>query len=99
MNRQEHLLTIAMEECSEVSQRLSKALRFGMDEIYQDHPDGLKLTNQERIYREYYDLRAILGMAGIDAWNNTPETRATEFAKVVKVGRYLEYAKEQGTLA
>lgn len=66
MTRQEQLLLIAMEECVEVAHRLSKALRFGMEEVQPGQP----LTNSQRIYDEYYQLRAVLGMCGIDAWNN-----------------------------
>lgn len=33
MNRQEHLLVIAMEECSELAMELSKVARFGFDDF------------------------------------------------------------------
>jgi hypothetical protein len=33
MTRQEMLLTIVAEECNETPQRVSKAIRFGLDEI------------------------------------------------------------------
>jgi hypothetical protein len=33
MTRKEHLLVIAMEECNEVAQRLSKALRFSLHRL------------------------------------------------------------------
>lgn len=94
MTRQDHLLVRAMEECNEVAQRISKALVFGMDEVQPGQP----LTNQERIYAEYCDLRAVLGMAGIDAWANTPRTRAAEALKVEKVERYLAYSATRGTV-
>jgi hypothetical protein len=32
MTREQHLLTILAEECGEVVQRASKAIRFGLDE-------------------------------------------------------------------
>lgn len=100
MNRQEWLLTTAMEECDEVSQRVSKALRFGMDEVQPDaaaNPDGL--TNRQRVMKEFYDLRATLGMAGFDAWDGSDCARAAERAKVQKLDKYMAYAREQGTLA
>ncbi len=33
MNRRDHLLDILAEECAEVAIRVSKALRFGLDEV------------------------------------------------------------------
>jgi NTP pyrophosphatase (non-canonical NTP hydrolase) len=103
MNRLEHLLTIVMEECDEVSQRVSKAKRFGMEQVQQNVDDRPEqnpdlLTNRQRILEEYYDLRAVLGMAGIDAWENSDRTRSIEQAKVGKVLRYLEFARACGTL-
>ena len=58
MNRQEHLLTILTEECAEVAQRATKAMRFGMDEIQ----PGQGLTNKERMILEVNDLFAVLSM-------------------------------------
>lgn len=103
MNRQEHLMVIAMEECAEVSQRISKALRFGMSQVQKamdDSPEKnpLQLTNRDRIIEEYRDLRAVLGMMDIDAWDNSKQARAAESAKVAKVERYLKLSQTQGTL-
>lgn len=103
MTLQEHLLTIAAEECAEIAQRLSKAQRFGMDQIQRDADDQPQenpehLTNRERIVREFYDLRAVLGMVGIDAWDASPQARAAEAAKVAKVQKYLERSRRCGTL-
>lgn len=94
MTREEHLLTIAAEECAEVAQRLSKALRFGMDEVQ----PGQELTNRERIYEEYWHLRAVLGMCEIDAWGTSSDSTAAEGGKVLKVEQFLEYSRQQGTL-
>lgn len=87
-------MTSVMEECAEVAQRVSKAQRFGMDEVQ----PGQTLTNRERIIQEYYDLRAVLGMCGIDAWEMSEKSKAAEMAKVAKVVKYLDYAKQCGTL-
>jgi hypothetical protein len=102
MTRDEHLMTIAMEECNEVAQRISKAKRFGMDQIQEDaddHPEENpeRLTNRRRIVLEYYDLRAVLGMIGIDAWDNSDTARAYERQKVQKVERYLWRSAACGT--
>ena len=38
MNKQEYLLTCLSEECAEIQQAVSKALRFGLDNY---NPNGL----------------------------------------------------------
>lgn len=103
MTRDEHYMTIAMEECSEVAQRISKALRFGMNQIQEDADDAPeqnpeRLTNRERIYREYLHLRAMLGAIGIDAWDTSDFARRYEAEKVRKVERYLERSMRCGTV-
>jgi len=99
----EHLMTVTMEECCEVAHRIAKAKRFGMEQVQhlpddkpEDNP-GL-LTNRERILREYYDLRASLGMIGIDAWDMSDRARRFEFAKTQKIQKYLLIAHDLGTL-
>ena len=100
MTRDEHLLTIAAEECAEVAQRCAKALRFGLSQV-QHAPDDKPeqnpelLNNLERIRREYVDLTAVLTMI------DSGLTRMTETelrAKRAKVNRYLEMSLGLGTL-
>lgn len=55
MTEQEYLLTILAEECAEVSQRVCKALRFGLAEVQ----PGQGLTNRERIEEELHDLCSV----------------------------------------
>lgn len=103
MTREEHLLTITGEECAELAQRIAKALRFGLEQIQQDaddhpHENPERLTNRERLMREYYDLRATLGMCGIDAWDTSDLARRCEREKVAKVERYLRRSAACGTL-
>lgn len=99
MTTDEHLMVIGMEECAEIAQRLSKALRFGMEQIQAEaghavtgDPDE-SLTNRDRIRKEYSDLAAVLEMLGIGAplgsWMD---------AKRAKVETFLEYSKIVGTL-
>ncbi len=52
MNRAEHILTCVGEEGCEVGQRISKALRFGLEERQPGQPDD----NAERVRSEVYDL-------------------------------------------
>ena len=94
MTRDEHLMTIAMEECAEVAQRISNALRFGLSEIQ----PGQNETNLARIYHEFWHLRAVLGMMQVDAWGSTAESRHVEGEKSAAVNTYLDYSKKCGTL-
>ena len=57
--RQCEILVILIEECAEVQQRATKALRFGMGEIQPGQPD----TNSARLAGEIGDLSAVLDMA------------------------------------
>ncbi len=53
MTSAENLLVVAMEECAELQQAISKALRFGMDHSHPDNPD---VTNARAIQVEYIQL-------------------------------------------
>ena len=92
MTREEHLINNITEECLEVAQRASKALRFGMEEIQ----PGQLLTNRERLIDEFNDLVAVLEMAGLPL--QVVNGHKIEM-KIKKVERYLAYAKECGTLS
>lgn len=91
MTRNEHLMTIAIEGCNEIAQRISKALRFGVYEIQPGQP----LTNVERISEEIADLRGVLDMLGIDDDSPWVHTRAE--ARQRKVEEFLRYSAECGT--
>jgi hypothetical protein len=56
MTKTEYLLTCLSEECSEIIQSASKALRFGLNEV----GPGQTEPNEKRIIGEYLDLVAIL---------------------------------------
>ena len=93
MTRTEHLLTILSEECAEVSQRVSKALRFGLGEVQA----GQDKTNAERITDEMDDLVSVFRMlvgAGAVPANSQPAM----LAKVERVERYLQKSAALGTL-
>jgi len=93
LNTTEHLLTILAEECAEVAQRATKALRFGLEEVQ----EGQDLTNAERLADELDDLlgvvRILYGVRKIRA-----SDQEKQHAKMLKVAEYLEYSKERGTL-
>jgi NTP pyrophosphatase (non-canonical NTP hydrolase) len=94
MNRSEHLLCCLAEECNEVGQRVSKALRFGLAEVQ----PGQALSNADRIVEEIRDLFAvveILDEAGVLVMRLDDEEIA---AKKLKVEKFMRYAEEQGAL-
>lgn len=105
MNRTEHLLTIAAEECAEIAQRCAKANRFGLEQIQQDaddkpeeNPD--RLTNKVRIRHEVADLLGVLDMLGIISLSAIGDgtLRTGGYAKQEKVKRYLNRSRADGTL-
>ena len=59
MTKNENLCFLAMEECAELSQAVSKSARFGTKNHHPDRPDK---TNEEDIIREYYQLQAVMDM-------------------------------------
>jgi hypothetical protein len=107
MTRQEHLLIILGEECSELHQELCKALRFG---VYEQR--DLPTDNSERIFKEFNDLMAMVemvnGSAVLTSFEDASVTlgerglmyrdEALIRAKKEKVEKYLLYSKECGTL-
>lgn len=93
MNKTEHLLIILSEECAELSKQISKALRFELDDIEPKQ----ELTYRARIISELAD---IIGAARLLVDENIivfPGEDLIE-AKKLKVQKYIEYAKNQGTL-
>jgi len=93
MTYTEHLLTILAEECAEVAQRASKALRFGLEEIQ----PGQTLTNAQRIMEEYDDLRAVVELCSVRGMMPMPDDWRVK-AKQQKIDQYLRYSQQQGTL-
>lgn len=102
MNRLEHILTITGEECNEVAQRISKALRFGMNNIQEGQP----YTNAERIMMEYMDLVSMMdmlreemdkleGVGEHPIMSNLPNLNTS--LKKDRVEKYLEISKKEKT--
>lgn len=98
MTRIEHILTIVSEECSEIAQHCSKAIRFGLLEVQ----PGQTLTNASRIYQEYVDLKAAMEvlhahwMALVDG---TPSLGSMVDAKHRKIAEFLKYSAQCGILS
>lgn len=95
MNRLEHLLIIVAEECAEVAQRCTKALRFGLIEVQPGQP----LSNAERISQEYGDLVAALMLLHRECPGILPQiTDEALEAKRQKIEQYLRYSAVMGCL-
>ena len=93
MTRTEHLLTILGEECAEVAQRASKALRFTL----QDVQPGQSLSNADRIMLEYADLCAVIDMLCDEGLLEIGgDFAALVAAKKQQVEHYLKYSAVLG---
>lgn len=97
MDKEQILLIQLTEECSEVSKRCSKALRFGLHEVQ----PGQSLTNKQRIEDEVIDLLALIDILQEE---NIIDLTILEVPyeltrdKREKVKKYLEYSKQLGVL-
>ena len=92
--RQEYLMVVAMEECAEIQQAISKALRFGMDNYNPNDPN--KTTNEESILTEYYQLRGVFAMlfdSGILHGIDADSYRSIMADKIRRVKSYMEVSR------
>lgn len=94
MTRTEHLLLILAEECVEVAHRVSKAMRFGLDEI----EPGQALTNADRIVQEWQESLAMVEMLEEEGVLRRPTDVHAIERKKAKVAAFLEYSRECKTL-
>lgn len=97
MNREQHLLILLMEECAEVSQRASKALRFGLHEIQK----GQDQTNAQRLLNEMIDVSAVsLELVHISAIKNVPLVEWQELVKQKqqRIHEFMKYSHDLGIL-
>lgn len=96
MTINENLLVVASEECSEISQAISKAIRFGM----QNHnPYNNGTNNEYEILVEYYQLQAVFEMLverGIVRKLTDDEIDTIVADKKAKVKHYEELSSSLG---
>ncbi len=91
----QHLLVCLAEECDEVGQRVTKALRFGLDEVR----PGQALTNAQRIVGEFRDLLGVAKMLHDRGVLNLDGDDSDALVnKEAKVKKYMAYAKSIGVL-
>ncbi len=95
MNTKEHLLVCLMEECAEIQQAASKALRFGLEDGY----PGANTTNVEDIEIEIIELIAVIDMCRSRKIISEPVEGASIYsAKLTRVEAYFKYARTTGAL-
>jgi len=92
VNRDEYLLWKAAEECAELTQRLAKAARFGMEDEQPTLPGAG--TNRERIREEWKDLLVAMHLLGF----GTHVTGSEERQRLERIQKYMDYSRAQGTL-
>ncbi len=94
MTEQEHLLVILAEECAEVSQRATKALRFGLTDPKGTEPEQ-PFDNRTRLLIEINDLLAVIGMLFEELNYNSEYLQKVKKAKIKK---YLKLSEKLGLL-
>lgn len=99
MNREQWLLVSLSEECNELSKRVCKALRFGINEIQQ----GQNLNNRERIVSEFLDVLAVVSMLNVtddlrkhDLYFDLDSSDITD--RVLQREKWIKYAKSRGEI-
>ena len=92
LTTEQYLLNCLAEECSEVIQRVTKSLRFGLDEVQEGQP----LTNAERLAYEYNDILSV--MEELLEVVDIPDVGSAEqiARKSSKIRKYLEYSRSIG---
>ena len=94
MTRQEHLLTILIEECNETAQRATKALRFGLEETQPEQD----LTNAERIVYEFNDIVAVMELLHAEGNLSKVFDAVASGIKKTKIEKYFSYSAHCGTI-
>jgi len=96
MTETEHILTCLSEECGEVIQAASKALRFGLN----NKNPKTGVINKDHLIAEITDVVAVINILverGILDDDKIMNENALE-AKAKKLNNYLIYAKDVGAI-
>lgn len=94
VNKSEYLLVCLMEECAEIQQAASKALRFGMEN---GHPDG-QHSNRAELSKEIGELDNLVEMLS-DRDLIHGESRLHGFlSKRKRLEEYMRVSCQCGTL-
>lgn len=97
MTRNENLLVTLMEECAEVQQSVSKALRFGLDNLSPVE----QMRNKDLIMHEFYQLVAVVdilvGDETLPQYDSSKVLRI-KASKQEKVLNYQKVSKDAGLI-
>lgn len=93
MNKTEHLLTVLIEECSEVQYEACKALRFGLDDSNPLQPE--RGNNLQRLSQELDHLLSTIHLLAKEGICQMPMVLQD---KQDRIAIYMEYARSRGTL-
>lgn len=94
MNIRQYLLICLAEECAEVTQRVTKTLRFGEDEIQ----PGQDFDNTDRLSFELCDLVAIVELLQEQNIPLELDDREAIEAKKLKIAKFMRLSIDRGTL-
>lgn len=98
MKETENLCVVVMEECAELQQALSKALRFG---FHNHNPETPEKDNAIDILNEYYQLMGVMEMlidSGEIGHFKTEDIEYVKQSKRCKVSDYKELSKRISTV-
>lgn len=85
------VLTILMEECAEVIQRASKAIRFGLAEIQPEQP----FSNSTRLALEIGDVLAVIELCQEAEMISTYMPIQRMSVKRGKLKKYMQFSKPE----
>lgn len=99
MNNVENIALTTIEECAEVSQALSKCLRFGFNSY---NPMEPKFNNIQEVLNEYYQLEAMMELllteTGLQDTYSKDTIEQIKNSKIEKFKSYQEVSKKLGYL-
>lgn len=99
MNNVENIALTTIEECAEVSQALSKCLRFGFNSY---NPMEPKFNNIQEVLNEYYQLEAMMELllteTGLQDIYSIDTIIQIKDNKIKKFKNYQEVSKNLGYL-
>ena len=94
----ENDFVVAIEECGELIEALSKAMRFGLDN---HHPDKPQETNAQAILKEYYHLQEMIEqiIVGHQIGISEEHIKAIKERKRQAVKKYLQVSINEGRIS
>lgn len=98
MNSAENLLIIAMEECAELQQAISKALRFGLHNHHPNKPDRSNELDIQTEYTQLCETMRLLERRGILQSLPLSDTYIIRGDKVASIEKHEALSKSLGCI-